>query len=951
MFAQSGGGGGDDPYNFEIADGFGGGASKRNSKKSKLGKSFLHKTTGASVGASPLTPKGSSRATTKLNLAVDSKEPLRASAPAAPTSALDKAMNFLNKYSSSTAPNKTGAERTFRQSSGAPIPTFNEDELDLSLSSDSDAGDWKPARKALTGRKVSPDKLTPEPRGETKSRALTGMRTSARFSTAKELGISEKGELSMPKAAVSPLGLMKSSTNRITEGAKPNEADGNSPSESHLSGLRLAVDILGNSSPNTDLLQSGSASDVDSIVSALVETVVDEIQGGAEGFENGARPSPTFQQDSESARTSKQDDREARDKELARAPVDRGSLGNVASFHDLAAISGHDNPSNCNNSQANAKGNQIQGRAGSIDNNGSHATDNGGRVDSEQALTKTALVSAEIAGSACVENVVSRPSVPGQGESPASTTQATAGTSGDNTWREVAKSAIESRVGRQKTCTGEADGMGQRDTPQEPREAWAMAVVNEEKANLAPVTIDSGTSPEPRINPDADWKNKSSPENTRGIEGESPSALKEAWGHASAAGPSINGQTRNSSVAEGRADDCHAGQTLPPKAARCPRRGGDAACEPGRREGRIGSVTKRGIVMDRSSEARDYTRPSGEKVKVVVRADAVSSVEYAHDPERQLELRSCGTQMAGNSAAVQANIAVPGMAGTTSHIDCAFVPQGTRTAGVGYGQGEAYAKWGRFACEVPLYTRSGVSARRSASVDQLRRPPRSAREDEPGDNMGRGNDDALLSGSSGSDEIESTGDRGNAGVTESCQAGDKSNAAKMAQVPPARGGPAYFETFSNIMEKYHEETCPWQQMLEEAALPRRTSAPSGDCDHLEGEAETAHVAENMQPGIRDAAREQMQGCFGGARDIDVALHGILTATQDSFRTQLADMRESLNKIRYRAETAGRRGQVHRYESLTDTRDFLARARPKATSQVDALRTVDPSLSVDEAEAV
>lgn len=57
MFASGGDGGGDDPYNFDIADGFGGGGSKKKSKQSKFGKSSLNKTVGASPSASSLIPQ------------------------------------------------------------------------------------------------------------------------------------------------------------------------------------------------------------------------------------------------------------------------------------------------------------------------------------------------------------------------------------------------------------------------------------------------------------------------------------------------------------------------------------------------------------------------------------------------------------------------------------------------------------------------------------------------------------------------------------------------------------------------------------------------------------------------------------------------------------------------------------------------------------------------------
>lgn len=42
------------------------------------------------------------------------------------------------------------------------------------------------------------------------------------------------------------------------------------------------------------------------------------------------------------------------------------------------------------------------------------------------------------------------------------------------------------------------------------------------------------------------------------------------------------------------------------------------------------------------------------------------------------------------------------MTGTNSALDVDLNVRGARTAGVGYGYGERYAKWGRFACEMPV---------------------------------------------------------------------------------------------------------------------------------------------------------------------------------------------------------------------------------------------------------
>lgn len=81
-------------------------------------------------------------------------------------------------------------------------------------------------------------------------------------------------------------------------------------------------------------------------------------------------------------------------------------------------------------------------------------------------------------------------------------------------------------------------------------------------------------------------------------------------------------------------------------------------------------------------------------------------------------------QAVGSSAAVQVNIAVPGMVGTESAVDAGHRTSGSHINGVGYNPGEPYAKWGRFACEMPANYRNtgrgpaadyGASTKRSSS--------------------------------------------------------------------------------------------------------------------------------------------------------------------------------------------------------------------------------------------
>lgn len=58
-------------------------------------------------------------------------------------------------------------------------------------------------------------------------------------------------------------------------------------------------------------------------------------------------------------------------------------------------------------------------------------------------------------------------------------------------------------------------------------------------------------------------------------------------------------------------------------------------------------------------------------------------------------------QAIGNTAAVQVDIVCPGMSGTNSVLDDDLEARRVKKASVGYHVGESYAKWERFACEVP----------------------------------------------------------------------------------------------------------------------------------------------------------------------------------------------------------------------------------------------------------
>lgn len=161
--------------------------------------------------------------------------------------------------------------------------------------------------------------------------------------------------------------------------------------------------------------------------------------------------------------------------------------------------------------------------------------------------------------------------------------------------------------------------------------------------------------------------------------------------------------------------------------------------------------------------------------------------------------------MVGNSAAVQANIVVPGMAGTHTSVKLGRTTSSTRAPGVGYQAGEPYAKWGRFACEMPAgsslgrgpYAREGVWEH--PSLNSPRRCPRPWGGNEADASVRQEDDDGNDGGSSapgGADPAGSSRDGGAAHLNDRENAAEKfggRDATRMTATPSARGGPAYLE--------------------------------------------------------------------------------------------------------------------------------------------------------------
>lgn len=155
-------------------------------------------------------------------------------------------------------------------------------------------------------------------------------------------------------------------------------------------------------------------------------------------------------------------------------------------------------------------------------------------------------------------------------------------------------------------------------------------------------------------------------------------------------------------------------------------------------------------------------------------------------------------QVVGNSAAVQANISVPGMAGTYSSVDIDIdqTSRNTHTAGVGYQRGEPYAKWGRFAYEMPTSRDPPRRSRGSQSWKSPRPRPRSSDGTETVDTTGQENDGAIGGGDRDACGVAPAGngkDDGGAHPHDDENGAEGVGATRTPYNPPVRGGSTYLE--------------------------------------------------------------------------------------------------------------------------------------------------------------
>eukprot|EP00903_Cladosiphon_okamuranus_P008131 g7831.t1 len=862
------------------------------SKKSKLGgKASLNKTVGASPSTSSLMPQESStpdvslRQTTTAVLK-DTKDPLRASAPAGPTSALDKAMSFLNKYKQGASNvDKAKGAITSRKNLDVANTTIDEDQMDVSLSSDSDAVGRTSGRKATSRLKASRGEPGLEPRAAaagtgrdlgTRPLTLSDVRSSGRFGTAKELGISESVGLDGPKAAVSPVNIQHNRSMNNSEGGMRYHAEGVSRSEYQSSGVRLVVNIPGDSSIYDSPAKHESESNIESVGSAVAEVLEMQSPKGEEVSE--AEPwlgslnsdlgvcsetdpggcsglySPNLEQQHGSARNLDQDSRGACGRGFARSPPDRSALGKVMSVNDLAkALSppqASPNERDRGINAADGSGSEGSGRIrGSYAAEGAETED---YDDEEDDYSDDDFEDQDVLMESTGETA---PITEGQDTNSAPT---------------AGPPSHVSRVGQSRLRVDGAGNNQEREALSRPVEAWSMPPADKEDQRSLSGTPVPGTTPGPSGNGDIDRRDELI-----------PSGTMESWVERPAPGSCADNEESNAPAATGGV----AGTPFP-NTDQSQKQGFNSARGTGKGETRKGRLSKRGVLIDRSTEASDPIPPPDTEVKIIARVEAVASVEYARDPESGLNLRSCGTQMVGNSAAVQANIIVPA----------------------------------------------------DANVRQ---------ED---DDSSDGGSDAQ----GGADPAGSSRNGGDAHLHDRENAEEKfggRDATRTPAIPSVLGGPAYLETFLDDMAKSQAESCHiWQQVLE-MAMPRHVPAFPDEKVRCEEKTGTAGGVNDAEPRNRDDAPPKGQERYQGPSEADLALHSIMTATQDSYRRQLADMRDNLSKIRYRAEVAGRQAYAHNYESVSDVRDYLARARPLATRPAGVFMTVDPSLTREEAETL
>lgn len=627
-----------------------------------------------------------------LSTAVNvSKNTLRVPTPN-PNSALDKAMGFLNKYKqgNSTTPSTSAATgaSAFRRSGTANASFDDEDGMDMSMSSDDDYASRKFNRKIesrlkVGGSSTSVQQLTEKVEAFTEDlgiRSLTGVHSSARFTRAKDIGITEYGRLARPKAAVSPVGLPERYIrDGITMGEKT-QSEIRSQSENRKSGLRLAVSIPG--SPQTDVTgqehgSNGDSNSVESTDSTVTGSLEDTRQGeGAVeirrrqedvcsdldnsyeiiGEGSSSLISPTLELETGLLKNAKEDDiiqklsRGASDTGIAHNHP-REAFGNVLDFGDLGAVSDkHVEPVPMSKSNAAENGSNhdiqteyhhwnqaIQETVGQ-DEDDDYGDDDFEELDGVLEGDSRELVGHDLGGldpavSGRIKYLEEARVLPKRSHIVDERQLLNDEQQNQNT-----SSTSTSTVSTAPVVDYSNDRKGR--TSDEPCHAWIEPSATSLKLQVNDIGTNSksGTSRDKKSNHEAI---PDSSMNGRGVQS-SPST-KKAWDGKPIGVPQLgSGDICRGPKPTAVAEDGAPGPTFGDY-NQYQTQGGTEHCKGWATT--VGGGSRRSVVIDRSSEVHSPERQPGTDVKVVVRPEAVASVEYAHDPESGLYFRSFGTQV------------------------------------------------------------------------------------------------------------------------------------------------------------------------------------------------------------------------------------------------------------------------------------------------------------------
>lgn len=636
---------------------------------------------------------------------MDSKAPFRASAPAAPASALDKAMSFLNKYKEggSSTPRSSTAEGTnILRRSAAANTILDKDEMDMSLSSDSD--------KYLKKTRTSPSRLKPShdtPAAENGegmvvahvgggvSRLLTEARSSAHFTAAKELGMLDSGLLGGPKAAVSPAGLEKL---KPSSGRKLNtlyQSGGYPTSDGRSAGIRATAGM--SASPNAGAARQSSEHDSEGEVASSIESVNSMVPAAVGDLRVKARETKREQgrRDSFSeigggygtkAQRSSGFLRQSVEQESALLPTRQkdalcsssvGEASDVESgysraestprssmpLEELASVSDHKAPSV---SRQGADGPDLGGthsreltRGGiSVSHAEEDKAEEGGEDDDygdddfeeldtllegggedavRQPLPFVAPKGRDRSGD--LEEAV-LPQANRSALQPPHTRGTTKSLPDNNMRNQTSEPLTAVTSMGASPLQEEVARSPQHGTIQDARQAWDD--LSAELKRGLPETTDFGTSPESDADGNTEDISEIAPGNNADIRGrrlgveekQTRTSLGGCWVGA-ASGPRDSKPTKRT--------DAGVAPFLHGKVTRDETQGASAE---NRKMGAtdIDGISKRGVLIDRSTEMQDPGRSPDVKVKTISRTSGVASVEYAHDTERGVDLRSYGTQ-------------------------------------------------------------------------------------------------------------------------------------------------------------------------------------------------------------------------------------------------------------------------------------------------------------------